>query len=361
MAKTGLIFACAGGLLRVLSGVPGFADWFGILWYRFASRAIGGAAGRFPLAFSELLAVFLLAALFVGIVHCRRRPLAVFKGIILVSGILFFLYEANCGVNYYRTSFSEEEKLDTSGATEEELISLCLLMRDRVNETAAASRTGDPVLFSRIGQTEATSLSPGELISLGNRCRYAMKLLGGRCRSLKGNYPSPKPLLFSRVLTVQQVTGIYLPFFIEACYNREIPYYNLPFTICHELSHLRGFMREDEANFIGFLACAESGDPELVYSAYLNGFVYAGNALAKENRSAYREIYRSLCDGAKKDLSWNNAFWDSYEGAASEVHEKVNDAYLRANGQAEGTKSYGRMVDLMAGWYRDGRDQAGLS
>ncbi len=361
MAKTGLIFAFAGGLLKILSGMPGFADRFAVLWYRFASRVIGGAAGQVPIALSELLAIFLLAALLGGIVHCRRRPPAVLKGIVLVSGILFFLYEANCGVNYYRTSFSAEEGLDTSGATEEELISLCLLMRDRVNETAAASGTADPAFSSRIGQAEETSLSTGELISLGGRCRDAMKLLGTRCPSLEGEYPPPKPLLFSRVLTVQQVTGIYLPFFIEACYNREIPYYNLPFTICHELSHLRGFMREDEANFIGFLACAESGDPELMYSAYLSGFVYAGNALAKENRSAYREIYRSLCDGAKQDLTWNNTFWDAYEGAASEAHEKVNDAYLRANGQEEGTKSYGRMVDLMAGWYREGRDQAGKS
>ena len=36
--------------------------------------------------------------------------------------------------------------------------------------------------------------------------------------------------------------------------------YNLPFTTCHELSHLRGFMQEEEANFIGFLACVNADD-----------------------------------------------------------------------------------------------------
>ena len=31
----------------------------------------------------------------------------------------------------------------------------------------------------------------------------------------------------------------------------------------------------------------------------------------------------------------------------AEVQEKVNDAYLKANGQVHGVQSYGRVVDLM--------------
>lgn len=29
------------------------------------------------------------------------------------------------------------------------------------------------------------------------------------------------------------------------------------------------------------------------------------------------------------------------------MHEQLNDAYLKANGQTEGVRSYGRMVDLL--------------
>ena len=50
-----------------------------------------------------------------------------------------------------------------------------------------------------------------------------------------------------------------------------MPYYNIPHTICHELSHLKGFMREDEANFIGYLACIGSDSPDFRYSGYLTG------------------------------------------------------------------------------------------
>ena len=70
--------------------------------------------------------------------------------------------------------------------------------------------------------------------------------------------------------------------------------YNIPHTICHELSHLKGFMREDEANFIGYLACIRSDDPMFRYSGYLTGWIYAGNALAKADVESYSQFYGEL-------------------------------------------------------------------
>ena len=35
-----------------------------------------------------------------------------------------------------------------------------------------------------------------------------------------------------------------------------------------------------------------------------------------------------------------------------EIADKVNDAYLKANDQADGTKSYGRVVDLLLAEYK---------
>lgn len=53
----------------------------------------------------------------------------------------------------------------------------------------------------------------------------------------------------------------------------------IPVTMCHELSHLSGYMREDEANFIAFLACLQSDDPEFRYSGVYLASVHAMNAL----------------------------------------------------------------------------------
>ena len=51
-------------------------------------------------------------------------------------------------------------------------------------------------------------------------------------------------------------------------------------------------------------------------------------------------------------MSANNAFWQQYEGKISEASSRVNDTYLKANSQTDGIQSYGRMVDLLLGYYR---------
>ena len=71
--------------------------------------------------------------------------------------------------------------------------------------------------------------------------------------ALEGYYPQPKKLLLSEFLSYQGLTGIYSPFTVEANYNGDMTAYNIPFTTCHELSYLRGFMQEEEGISSHFL------------------------------------------------------------------------------------------------------------
>ena len=115
----------------------------------------------------------------------------------------------------------------------------------------------------------------------------------------------------------------------------------------------RGFMREDEANFIAYLACRESNDPQFVYSGAVLAFIHSGNALyADGGQEEYWEIYDSLCETARRDLSRDSAFWRQFDGKVAEVSSQMNDAYLKVNRQEDGVKSYGRMVDLLLAMYR---------
>ena len=169
---------------------------------------------------------------------------------------------------------------------------------------------------------------------------------------LSGCYPKPKGLLFPWILSIQNLTGVYSPFTVEANYNTEMPAYNIPFTACHELSHLRGFMQEEEANFIGFLACVNADDTAFNYSGYLLGWIYATNELYEADYDTFEEIYNRLSDNVKADLSANSSFWKRYDSKVAEVSGQINDHYLKANGQSNGIKSYDRMVDLMITWFR---------
>ena len=62
---------------------------------------------------------------------------------------------------------------------------------------------------------------------------------------------------------------------------------------------------------------------------------------------AYAQVYGQLTAAVLADLDANHEFWEQYEGRVAKAQEAVNDAYLKENGQSEGVKTYGRVVDLM--------------
>ena len=122
--------------------------------------------------------------------------------------------------------------------------------------------------------------------------------------------------------------------------------------MCHELSHLRGFMREDEANFIGYLAFRQSESAEFQYSGVMLALVHSMNSLYSVDQDAFFALAQQYSPGVAMDFQYNNLYWQQFEGAVAEVSSKVNDSYLKANFQSDGVQSYGRMVDLLLADYR---------
>ena len=215
-----------------------------------------------------------------------------------------------------------------------------------------ASPTTIEVEGAFIGQTtETPKPSAAWLWHAGRTGQRAMEKLGQRYRRLSGHYPFPKPILNTWILSVQQTTGVYSPFTVEANYNRDIAYYDIPFTICHELSHLRGYMQEEEANFIGVLATIGADDLYFNYSGYVSAWVYAGNALARIDSTAFATLYGRINARTRQDMLYNNAYWKQFEGKPAEAHEQLNDAYLKLQGQTSGVRSYGHVTDLMLEYF----------
>ena len=323
--------------------VPGFAHAYSVTVYAFLKNTLGGLSGFFPFSLSEA-GIYLLIVFFIAdIIRHLRHPLQVLNHLIFTASLLLALFTVNCGINYYRTPFSYEAGFSMEPSSAEELYRLCEYLTQQVNASVT----------ERSGQAEdAPAPSFSFLREAGRNGQKAISTLGEEYPQLRGHYPYPKPLLGSFILSVQQLCGIYSPFTIEANYNRDMPLYNIPHTICHELSHLKGYMREDEANFIGYLACIGSKSGDFRYSGYLTGWVYAGNALAKVDMEGYSQLHEKLAPEAIADLGYNNRFWDQYEGKVAEAANQMNDSYLKAHSQSDGVKSYGRVVDLMLAYYR---------
>jgi len=196
---------------------------------------------------------------------------------------------------------------------------------------------------------------------LKEQAKKQMRRMGNVFPALKGYYPNPKPLYTSDFFSQQYMTGYYFPFSMEANYNAKMYVINMPTTMCHELSHLKGFLYEDEANFIAYLACVNSGDPFFEYSAYMSILYYLDSDFyeATGQNAAYYYQHPVISDQVIEDdkfltpEAWEevekDAVFDTeFVKAASDMVVETN---LTINGVEDGKISYSRVVDLLLRYY----------
>lgn len=347
-----ILFGCSFLMLLAGSLSKEAARWYSFNVYPLWVQTIGRFFGLFPFSAAEIclyagifLCLFFLARFLWRLVKRKQRPHEISEAVLhffLTAAILFFVFTLNCGMNYLRPSFSEEYHIETTAYSVSDLARVCRILTDDVNQWGKMVKREEHGLAV---SGESRKAERTEAVS-------AMQKLGSTYPALKGYYPKPKGLMLSEFLSYQSLSGIYSPFTVEANYNQDMTPYNIPFTMCHELSHLRGFMQEEEANFIAYLACLKSESEMFRYSGSLLGWIYCMNVLRDADPVLHGEIRKELLPEVEKDLEANSVFWNQYEGTISEVSNKVNDTYLKANGQNDGVESYDRMVDLLVAYYK---------
>ena len=329
----------------------GFADWFCLNVYPVFSGIGSRVCGILPFSVGEFfVALFILGAL-TGlvflIIYVRKRKgqrvLALLSGASwagIAAAVLFFAVTFNCLVGYSRTPFSYYSGLTLREHTKEELRELAEYMIEQANKCAEEVEL----------DSEGRAVKPDNFNELAVQ---AMSSLGADYPILDTYYPQPKAVLMSPMMSSFNLAGIYFPVTVEANYNQAMPVSSQGFTACHELSHLSGFIREDEANFIAFIACRESGDPYFRYSGYLGALTYTMNAYySAADKEDYAELYSSICDTIRAEYAYRSKYWAQYEKKVTfQAATAVNDAYLKANNQTDGMKSYGRVVDLLLAEY----------
>lgn len=348
---TSLIFLAAALILLIVSRLSGsFTQWYSTHLYQVWVNIVGRFMNLFPFSVVEVLLYLLILVLVVTAVRLIIRLIlkkagaaqvgSWFSNLFLTAAILLFLYVLNCGINYNRISFSNSADIQAVEYTADELTEICRWLTVEVNDRA------DKMNRDEAGVMQLTGATSTEAV-------VVMEALGEDYPELAGYYPKPKGLIFPWILSIQQLSGVYSPFTIEANYNSSMIDYQVPFTACHELSHLRGFMQEEEANFIAFLACVNADDEQFQYSGFLSGWSYCMNVLYQVDYEAWEEVRAELAATVELDLTANREYWLQYDGRVAEAANQINDTYLKANGQESGVKSYSQMVDLIAAYYLD--------
>ena len=163
-----------------------------------------------------------------------------------------------------------------------------------------------------------------------------------------------KRIALSPILTYTHMSGFYTFFTGEANVNTNYPDYVVVFTTAHEMAHQRGIAREDEANFVAFLACTASDDAYIRYCGYTNMLEYLASAFHSMAPERYqKEIVAFLPETTLGEFRAYAAFFKKYaDNAAADISSAANDTYLKSQGVAEGEKSYGLVVDLAVAYLK---------
>lgn len=333
----------------------------------------GRLTGLFPFSVGECLlvagVVLIVVAALLGIVllitDFKKLAKGYYHFLVWVILIVCVIMTLNCSLLYHASTFSQKYfGEDTGEYGIEDVLRIYNLVAEQCNTLSAQVERAEDgsILYNGVDNT-------GKVVDMEDKAIEAMRQLGKTYPQLDGYYPRPKPMMFSDFMCQQYMCGYYFPFSMEANYNDVMYIMNKPASMCHELAHLRGYIYEDEANFISYLACIESDDVTFQYAGYLSVLNYLINDLYKAyltNPEAYAAALEAVEPVPLFSIvQEDNVFvteqeWERINGKAvidtetvDEVSDAFTDATLKLNGVSDGMMSYSRVVKLLLQYYSE--------
>ena len=343
-----LLFAVTVALTAAAESSATVADTLNVTVLAAVRTVLAYITNIFPFSVFEILIILspaIVLLIIVLSVRAFRRGRAVRYLVTLTATVamLFSFYQLTIGISYNTTSVGDRLGIDDVEVDGELLDAVLTGLVSEINELSGT------LLKNSDGTTD-----PGyDLDRISSLVVASYEKYAGESGFAPNVTSRAKPMLFSSVMTMLELTGIYFPYTGEANVNTLHPTYSVAFTAAHELSHQRGVMRENEANFMAFLITYTSDDDYLRYSAAMNMFSYIGSALYKTDPDRYRELYLALPDCSRADFLASRAVSEKYENSfLAELSERVNDWFLKSNG-TPGVVSYGMVVKLAASYLSD--------
>lgn len=321
--------------------------------YPIIARVVSPVFGILPFSAAEvLLCGGILAILFVIIraaIRFRRFTFKKFLRFIITLLCIFttgyFLFVTMWGLNYQRQPLSQNLGYTGGGPDK------ALLTQVMENEVQAVNSLAPKVKTKPDGSTAYS----GGFAKIQAQVNDGYKVLQQKDGLLFHDItPHPKGVMLSTLMSYTSIEGIYIPFTCEPNLDTQYPDWVMPFTTAHECAHLQGFAKEDEANFVSYLACSSNPDIYFQYSAHLMAYAYVSNAMYGTDYNEWNKIALTLNAKSNADLRVYNDFINNHKSKAQDISNRVNDTYLKSQGQP-GLVSYDMFVNLLAQKYRSGK------
>ncbi len=319
--------------------------------YLYISSFLRYVFGWLPFSFGDILyaaiSLWLLVKLFrfIFFLFSKEKRQGIRKNfgngiykILLGLLLIYIIFNLFWGINYNREGIARQLELDTSNYSKEDLINVNAVLLDLLNDDKKT-------LIRENKSHEGFAYIKSEVKKSYEEASKKFPLPAYKPASLK-------PSLWGWVGNSAGFTGYYNPFTGEAQANSTIPYFEQPFTACHEVAHQLGYAKEMEANFVGFLAAINSKDVFFHYSAHMDMFLYTNRNLFRLDSAAAKRNADLLIPAVKKDLQERRDFSLRHRSFLQPIFLFVYEKYLKSNQQPQGLLSYDEVTGFIIAYYK---------
>ncbi len=258
--------------------------------------------------------------------------------LLLLFAFIYVVFYLFWGINYDRKGIAYQLQLTPQQYDASDLLTLQHLLLKKVNYTKAV-----------LTKNHEKYPSTGQLIQ---RAKRSYGFAEKKFPFLEYKVISVKSSLYGTLGDYLGFTGYYNPFTGEAQINTTVPEMLQPYIATHEMAHQLGYAKENEANFVGYLAAVNSPDTLFHYSTYLDLFLYTNREVYYFDSTASNKAFNELSSNVKKDLMVLKKFDLDHQSIFEPLINWMYGNYLKLNNQPKGLHSYNAVVGMLIAYYK---------
>jgi hypothetical protein len=143
-------------------------------------------------------------------------------------------------------------------------------------------------------------------------------------------------------MNLSGTSGFTNPFTLETQLAPDLLWFERPFAQAHEWSHVGGYNREDEANYIAAVSCLRDDDVVARYSGAIELFLYLPPLKHYPHSMFVEQVWQDFAAIRRRNKHFVNL-------NLSRFSWRVYNSYLKSNRIASGVENYDEVTRLMAG------------
>ena len=278
-----------------------------------------------PFSFGDVIALAGIALAIAALIFVRPWWRALL-GIGALCGFFAFWFYAGWGFGYSRSPLEERAQFSAERVNPEAIDILRKIAIAQMNRLAPVAH-------------RAHSTRGFDRGVLRDAWLPVVQRLGDRWQP---NVSPAKRSLAGAFMNLNGTSGFTNPFSLETQLAPDLLWIERPFTQAHEWSHVAGFNREDEANYIGLVSCLRDPDPIVQYSGWLELFLYLPPLAKYPHKMFVEEVWSDFAALRARNAHFVNLNFSRFSW-------RVYNSYLKSNRIASGVRNYDEVTRLLAG------------